>query len=160
MKIDWSFRWWDLVALVGAVIAAVLVVQLAVMKSGTETLAERSAVVVVRVPQPLPELVNQLSNGDPLLSSTGEQVAEIFSVQPVVKADETNLSVPLFGKQDLLITLRVNGALRLVRDMPGFPKEPAPLKSGVWCLISTPKVELSGLVVKVSNLVKKPERKR
>lgn len=158
MKNDWSIRWWDILALAAAVIIAVVVVQYAVVRSGSEGTKVNPSIVALRVPQPLPELVSQLAIGDPILNFKNEKVAEIFSVQPIAKIDDEKLPVPLFGKQDLLVTLRVYGNLRLIRDLPGFPKEPAQLKAGVWCLMSTPNVELSGMVVKVKPLPEKGEK--
>ncbi|MCK5219040.1 hypothetical protein KAR10_05925 [bacterium] len=149
MKSDWTLRWWDLIALFLALGVAALIVQYAVSR-GTIDTAQYSgpAMVVVCVPRPMPELAAVVIPGDKVINSRGEKVAEVLSVQSVLSAGE-NKSVIFPGKEDLLITLRVEGALRLVRDLPGFPREPCGLKAGAWCLVSTPKVELSGIVVKV-----------
>ncbi len=149
MKSDWTLRWWDLIALFLALGAAGLIVQYAVSR-GTIATAQYSgpAIVVVCVPRPMPELAAAINPGDHLLNSQGEKVAEVLSLQKVLSAG-VNEQTGFFGKEDLLITLKVEGPLRLVRDLPGFPREPCGLKAGAWCLISTAKVELSGIVVKV-----------
>ncbi len=149
MKSDWSLRWWDLIALFLALGAAGLIVQYAVSR-GTIATAQYSgpAVAVVCVPRPMPELAAAIIPGDEVLNTQGEKVAEVLSIQKVLSSGE-NERIGFSGKEDLLITLRVEGTLRLVRDLPGFPREPCGLKAGAWCLISTSKVELSGIVVKV-----------
>ncbi len=149
MKSDWSLRWWDLIALFLTLGAAGLIVQYAVSR-GTIATAQYSgpAVAVVCVPRPMPELAAAIIPGDEVLNTQGEKVAEVLSIQKVLSSGE-NERIGFSGKEDLLITLRVEGPLRLVRDLPGFPREPCGLKAGAWCLISTSKVELSGIVVKV-----------
>ncbi|MBN1596056.1 hypothetical protein JW933_09040 [candidate division FCPU426 bacterium] len=149
MKSDWTIRWWDIVALTMAMGAAVMVVQYSIARGTNLEGTSGLALVEVRVPKPLPELVAQLAQGDVLQNREGEKVGEILSVQPVPSLDNPGISVPLAGRQDVKLMLRVQGALRLVRDCPGFPREPAALKAGVWCLINTKKVELSGMVTKV-----------
>lgn len=149
MKSDWTLRWWDVIALFLALGTAALIVQYAVSR-GTIATAQYSgpAIAVVCVPRPMPELAAKVVPGDEVINTQGEKVAEIISVKNVLSAGESK-KVIFPGKEDLLITLRVEGSLRLVRDLPGFPREPCGLRAGAWCLITTPKVELSGIVVKV-----------
>jgi len=149
MKSDWTFRWWDVIALTIALGAAVMVVQYAISRGTTATDFKGVALVEVRIPKPLPELVALLAPGDILLNRQGEKVGEILSIQPVTAIDSPMINLPLAGRQDLRLRLRVQGALRLVRDCPGFPREPMGLKAGAWCLLVTRKVELSGMVTKV-----------
>ncbi len=149
MKSDWTLRWWDVIALTLAMAAAVMVVQYSISRSAIEKDFVGVALVIVRVPKPLPEVVAQLDPGNALLNRQGEKIGEILSVQPVAARDVPGIQVPLAGKQDVKLAMRVDGALRLVRDCPGFPREPCGLKAGVWCLVTTQKVELSGMVTRV-----------
>jgi hypothetical protein len=152
MKSDWTLRWWDLLVLLLAVFAAGLVVRYALSRGAAGGDFTGVAMAEVRVPRPLPELVALLSPGDAVLDAQGRKVAEILSLQPVQALDALPSPVPLAGKQDMLIKLRVSGPLRLVRQHPGFPSEPAQLRAGVWCLILTAKVECSGMIVRVKPL--------
>ncbi len=158
MKNDWTFRWWDLIALAAALVAAVLVVRYAVSHGAARGEFSGLATAEVRVPRPLPELAALISQGDQVVNAQGEKVAEIISVQPVPAIDSLPAPVPLSGRQDLIIKISVTGALRLVRNHPGFPQEPAALKAGVWCLLETEKVELAGMIVHVEFL--KEERRK
>jgi hypothetical protein len=149
MKSDWTLRWWDLIALTLAMGAAVMVVQYSISRSAVEKDFDGTALVVVRVPKPLPEVVAQVDPGNALLNRQGERIGEILSVQPVPALDVPGIQVPLAGKQDVKLALRVDGAMRIVRDCPGFPREPSGLKAGAWCLITTEKVEFSAMITRV-----------
>ncbi|MEW6516877.1 MAG: hypothetical protein AB1439_08240 [candidate division FCPU426 bacterium] len=152
MKSDWTLRWWDLLVLLLAVFAAGMVVRYALSRGANGGDFNGVAIAEVRVPKPLPELMALLAPGDAVLDSQGRKVAEILSLQPVQPLDALPSPVPLAGRQDMLIKLRISGPLRLVRLHPGFPSEPAQLRAGVWCLIMTAKVECSGLITRVKPL--------
>lgn len=150
MKSDWTIRWWDIIALTVAMGAAVMAVQYAVSRGTTPSEVSKVAVIKVRVAKPLPEIVALLSPSDAVINRQGDKVAEVVSVQPVPAKAGLPLSVPpLAGNQDVIITLQVEGALPVVRNTPGFPREATGLKAGAWCLISTGKVELSGIIINV-----------
>ncbi|MCD4812998.1 hypothetical protein K8S19_04840 [bacterium] len=149
MKTDWTIRWWDVIALTVAMGAAVMAVQYAISRGTTPSKISKVAVIEVRVTKPLPEIVALISPADAVVNRQGNKVAEIISVQPVPAKDGLPLAVPLAGQQDVIIKLRVEGALQVVRNTPGFPREATGLKAGAWCLISTQKVELSGIIISV-----------
>ncbi len=154
MKFHWTIRWWDLMALLTSVVIAVFVVQFTIVKSGLQGTMVNTAQVVVRIPQPLPEVASQLTAGTDLVNSRQEKIGTIQDVHNV-PAQGGAWPMTWSGPEDVVVKADINGDLRLVRDLPGFTKEPAPLRVGVWCLLTTDKVEVSGMITQVL-----PERGR
>jgi hypothetical protein len=153
MNSDWTFRWWDLAALVMALAAAVFVVQFSLGKPAP---AEKftPATLTVRVISLQPELAALFKPGDALRDLRGEPVGRILAIQRFGAAGFLNNL--LQEKSDWLFTIRMEGPLRLTRDMPGFPREPGVAKAGNWCLISTDQAEMSGLIVGVQPVSRIP----
>lgn len=156
MKHDWTIRWWDILALLLALGASVLTVQYSIMRSGAEGMPVKPGLVTIRVPNPLAAIKQQIKTGDSVINSKNEKVAEIVAIGDVKQNISAPVSLP-FSPQDVIITLQVNGNLRLMRNLEGFFKEPAGLKAGVWCLISTPKLDISGMVINVSPIASQEE---
>ncbi len=138
-------------ALMAAVVIAVFVVQFTVVKSGLQGTMVNDARVVIRIPQPLPEVAGQVAAGDHLYNGKGELIGTITSAKAVTSKAGT-IPMTWSNDQDLVVTADVKGDMRLVRDLPGFSKEPASLRAGVWCLLTTTKVELSGMITHVAPL--------
>ena len=148
MRIDWSLRWWDLLALAVSLLTAALVLQYSVGRGHTGLALARPVEIDVRVSRPCADLVNLIGSGDLLLDSRARPAGRILFIQtmPALGITEPNAFA---GERDLLIRLRMESELTLVRRLSGFPAAPGSLKAGVWCLISTPRVEMSGLIVGV-----------
>ncbi len=149
-----SNRWlngWDVLAVVLTLLAAVLVIQYSLARGGKPNAYKQPMDVTVRLPRPIPAVMERVSAGDAVLNSRGERVGRILSlkwVPPLGQYEKGRWS----GEQDMLLDVLLEGEIPLVRDEPGFARAPGNLKAGVWCLVTTERVELSGLVVRVEPL--------
>jgi|GEM_PF-5543159 len=149
MKLDWTWRWWDVAAVACSLAAAVWVVQYSLSHQTVAEKFEGPAIIKVRVADPLPELAGQISQGDVLRNPAGGRVGTILRAERIQGEGGGLLANMIQAKADLVITVNVEGKLRLTRDLDGFPREPGSLKAGNWVLLATDRVELSGLIIAV-----------
>lgn len=146
MQIPTGLKASDWLALLLTIIAAVLVIQYSLARGGRPVFYNRPLEVSVRLPRPIPAVMERVSPGDAILDSSGRRVGRILSLQwvaPMGQYEKGHWS----GDQDVLLELVLEGEIPLVRDQPGFTRSPGNLKVGAWCLVTTAQVELSGLVV-------------
>lgn len=147
-----SINWWDALAVITAAMLAWLVVVYAVQTNQVALEITEPMRVTVRLPNPLPAVIEHINPGDQVLNRQGKPVARIIKKTPVQADQSAHASGSIFTQQDWLITLAVHGPLRLKRDHPGFPLEPGPLKVGVWCLLTTEQVDCSAMIIAVNPL--------
>jgi hypothetical protein len=151
MKSIRLFNGWDLLAVALTLVAAALVIQYSLARGGKPAFYKQPLDVSVRLPRPIPAVMERVSAGDAVLDSRGQRVGRILSltwVEPVGNYTKGRWS----GDKDMLLDVLLEGEIPLVRDEPGFARSPGNLKAGVWCLVTTDRVELSGLVVRVEPL--------
>ena len=146
MRRDWTFRWWDAVALAAVLAAAVLVVQAGMARPGTGGTRYAAEAVTVLVPRPLPETTEALRPGAVLLDARGHPAGEIRDVAWVPSRAPRPEARPS-GDRDLKVVLRVDGELTLARDLPGFGTAPGDLRIGHWLLVRVARTELAGMII-------------
>jgi hypothetical protein len=142
----------DAVALGLTLVAAVLLIQYSLARSGKPALLSQPVVLEVRLPRPIPAVIARVAPGDAILDTRGQSAGRILSfrwVEPMGSYPGGRWS----GTQDLLMEVLLEGEIPLVRDEPGFARAPARLKAGAWCLITTAQVELSALIVSIEALL-------
>ena len=155
MKTNRLFNVSDLLAVALTLAAAALVIQYSLARGGRPAFYKNPLEVTVRLPRPIPAVMERVSAGDAILDSRGQRAGRILSltwVEPMGNYEKGRWS----GDKDMLLEVLLEGEIPLVRDEPGFARSPGKLKAGVWCLLITDRVELSGLVVRAEPL---PEKK-
>jgi hypothetical protein len=145
-----NFHRGEWLALALTVLASVLVIQYSLSRGGKPSWLKQPVVIHVRVPRPLPDLINQISPGDAVKDSQGQTAGRVLALSWTQPWGSPK--VAWAGTQDLLMDILLENEIPLVRDEPGFVRSPAHLVAGVWSLITTDKVECSALVVRVEPL--------
>ncbi len=155
MKSDWTLRWWDVIALLAAMVAAVLAVQYGLARRGAapppgHPEAGQAWRIQVRVFAPLPAVAARVKTGDEIFDSGGRTIGRVVSAQAAARAGAFRSPEAMAG--DVLITADIRGELPLFRNTAGLPHVPLKLKPGVWCLLSSFEYELAGEVFQVERI--------
>ncbi len=148
-----QIRWWDGLALLASVIAAVLILQYVLSRGGLEKLPvvagnlPGAVAVELRVPRPLPEIAEQILPGDPVQDASGQILGRVLAKRAVNPTGQYSFG-RMAGEADVLVSLRLEKELPAARDIPGLPHSLASMRPGIWCVLITPHVEVAGLVVR------------